>query len=123
MTIDKLADPSNVAVPVTAPDSAIVRGVNNRDAVVAFPLTLPVSVAVIVFAAKSPDAFRVTMEFPIFVEMAAAGAVPSAIQVTGATSVNIQNVFVLISHATLPLSVMVNVVTASRAAAFENSHL
>lgn len=123
VAIVKLADPSNVAVPVTAPVRATVRAVNNRDAVVAFPLTLPVNVAVITLAEKLPLESRATIEFPVLPELAAAGAVPRATQVIGEALVRIQNVFVLISQATLPQSVDASVVIAPRAAELENSHL
>ena len=60
------AEPSKFAVPDTSPESAIALGVASVDAVDA----LPVNAAVIVPAAKLPDASRFTTLFATLAESA-----------------------------------------------------
>ena len=57
-----LADPSKLAEPVRSPVREIVRAVSSVDAVEA----LPIKVAVILRAVKSPEPSRATIAFPEF---------------------------------------------------------
>ena len=73
VVIDIPAEPSKFAVPETSPESAIALGVASVDAVDA----LPVNAAVIVPAAKLPDASRFTTLFATLAESAPPPASPT----------------------------------------------